>query len=117
VAYDTLKELILTGRLDYYEDLFLFDELSRLELIKGKTVDHPPRGSKDLADGVAGAVFQAAQGLREWSGTVTTIPKLAAEDQSDRSRKQRVKSPEDWLEEEVGENPYSVPKLEIRSRV
>ena len=32
-------------------------ELRRLELVKGKKVDHPQGGSKDLADAVAGSVF------------------------------------------------------------
>lgn len=60
-AYDTLKELLLTDKLDYYRDEVLFGELRRLELVKGKKVDHPPGGSKDLADALAGAVFKAAE--------------------------------------------------------
>jgi hypothetical protein len=60
VAYDTLKGLMLTERLDYYEDQVLFEELRRLELVKGKKVDHPPNGSKDLADALAGAVYRVA---------------------------------------------------------
>lgn len=63
-AYDTLKELLLTDKLDYYEDEQLFGELRRLELVKGKKVDHPPGGSKDVADALAGAVFGAAQGTK-----------------------------------------------------
>lgn len=55
--YDTLKELMLTGQLDYYHDDALFDELRQLELVKGVKVDHPPGGSKDMADAVAGALY------------------------------------------------------------
>lgn len=58
-AYDTLKELIYTERLDYYLDEVLRRELCQLELVKGKKVDHPPHGSKDVADAVAGAVYGA----------------------------------------------------------
>ena len=62
-AYDTMKELLLTRQLDYYEDPVLFEELRRLELVKGKKVDHPPNGSKDLADAFAGAVFRCAMSI------------------------------------------------------
>ena len=57
-CYETLKEGIYQGKVKYYRnDDFLY-ELKRLELIKGKKVDHPiQNGSKDLADAVAGAVY------------------------------------------------------------
>jgi hypothetical protein len=31
-------------------------ECSKLEEIEGKKIDHPPKGSKDVADAVAGVV-------------------------------------------------------------
>ncbi len=64
-AYETLKELIHTGRLrmPLYEPLLR--ELRGLELVRGRKVDHPPRGSKDVADSVAGAVSEA---VRAWGG-------------------------------------------------
>jgi len=36
-------------------------------LVKGKKVDHPPGGSKDVADSVAGAVHQAAQRVSRYA--------------------------------------------------
>lgn len=68
-AYDTLKEKIQEGKLRFYRyDPFL-QEAQRLELVDGNKVDHPHNGgSKDVADAVAGAVFQAvknANTLRE----------------------------------------------------
>lgn len=39
-------------------------ELARLELVNGKKVDHPPNGSKDLSDAVAGATTQATRHIR-----------------------------------------------------
>ena len=60
-AYDTFKELLLGGRLDYYDDPDLRNELTRLELIKGRKVDHPPGGSKDVADAAAGAVYNLCE--------------------------------------------------------
>lgn len=56
-AYDLLKELIYTGRCALPNHPLLIQELCQLELIRGKKIDHPPRGSKDIADAVAGAVF------------------------------------------------------------
>lgn len=60
-AYDLLKELIYTGGCALPNHPLLLQELRQLEFIKGKKVDHPPRGSKDVADAVAGAVFNVHQ--------------------------------------------------------
>jgi len=59
-AYDLFKELLYTGRCALPNYPLLIQELCQLELIKGKKVDHPPRGSKDVADAVAGAVYNVA---------------------------------------------------------
>lgn len=57
-AYETLKEGFNTSKIKMYLYQPLFDELRRLELKDGKKVDHPPlHGSKDVADAVAGAVY------------------------------------------------------------
>jgi len=52
-AYDTLVELMLAGRIDYYYDPVFITEFQQLSLIEGKKVDHPEGGSKDLTDAVA----------------------------------------------------------------
>ncbi len=64
-AYETLKELINTGRLRIPDYEPLKRELRSLEIIRGRKVDHPPRGSKDVADAVAGAVSES---VRAWGG-------------------------------------------------
>ena len=56
-CYETLKDIIYADKLEYYRDDDLLNELKRLELIKGKKIDHPKGGSKDLADALAGAVY------------------------------------------------------------
>lgn len=68
--YVTLKSLLYTNKLDYYEYSIFLRELHDLEDINGK-IDHPKvsraraidegtdRGSKDVADAVAGAVYGA----------------------------------------------------------
>ena len=61
--YETLKEEIYTGRFKMYKSNELLTELSRLELVHGKKVDHPPAGSKDLSDALAGAVYNCIVGM------------------------------------------------------
>jgi len=61
--YDTLKELIYSEKIRYpYHEIFL-KELKRLELLDGKKVEHPAKGSKDCSDAVAGAVFNCVEGM------------------------------------------------------
>jgi len=64
-AYETLKEVLMQGRLRWhrYEPVML--ECKGLELVEGTKVDHRQGGSKDVADAVAGAVSEAVLG---WSG-------------------------------------------------
>lgn len=59
-AYDTLKEMLHTKRFDCYEFEPFSKEYKRLELVKGKKVDHPQGGSKDVADAVAGVCYNIA---------------------------------------------------------
>ena len=66
-AYETLKELILAGRLRLPREERLLTELRRLELVRGTKVDHPAGGSKDVADAVAAA---ASEAVRAWGGGV-----------------------------------------------
>ena len=65
--YDTLKELLHTGRLDFYDFDVFKKEYACLELIKGKKVDHSPTGSKDVTDAVAGACFSCVQSEQDES--------------------------------------------------
>jgi len=60
-AYDTFKEMLHTKRFDCYFYEPLHREYKRLELVKGKKVDHPPGGSKDVCDAVAGVCYWIAQ--------------------------------------------------------
>jgi len=54
-AYDTLISTILQKRLNYYKQVVFITELKEIQLI-GNRYDHPPKGSKDVSDGVAGAL-------------------------------------------------------------
>ena len=56
VPYKHLRDAFNDGRIDVYDQPILTDELFGLEFDETKDkVDHPPRGSKDVADAVCGA--------------------------------------------------------------
>ena len=50
---DSLQERFVRGTIDVCDFPFLIEELKSLELVNGRRVDHPPGGSKDVADAVA----------------------------------------------------------------
>lgn len=63
-AYQNLQEAVLEDRLMTYGYAPLLEELVRLEIKENGTktkVDHPPKGSKDVADAVCGAVWHVTQ--------------------------------------------------------
>lgn len=53
-AYEDLREAIYEGRARYYYYEPFILEAQQLELVNGKKVDHQVKGSKDVADAVAG---------------------------------------------------------------
>jgi hypothetical protein len=53
VSYDTLKECVHEGRLDYYQYRPSYDCVRSLVLVKGRKVDHIKAGKKDVTDAVA----------------------------------------------------------------
>jgi len=71
--YETLKELCYSQKIHYpYHEIFL-REMERLEMIDGKKVDHPAKGSKDVSDAVAGAVFNAVEGVGSRIAKVSVV--------------------------------------------
>ncbi|MEE9300244.1 MAG: hypothetical protein V3V17_03855, partial [Alphaproteobacteria bacterium] len=60
--YETRLDCLYEERIAFVESATLRRELSQLERdAETGYVDHPPRGSKDVADAVAGAVFSATR--------------------------------------------------------
>lgn len=57
--YANLREVIYDGRLEGYFDPILQIELESLNLLPNGKIDHPPGGSKDMADALCGAVTNA----------------------------------------------------------
>jgi hypothetical protein len=59
--YDNLKTALYEGRVFFYDYPPLIEELQRLEqkwdARKKRKIDHPPRGSKDVADALAGCLW------------------------------------------------------------
>lgn len=73
-AYDTAKEWLYAGRVrmaDTERSRRWIEEARRLELVAGKKVDHPRDGSKDVADAVAGAIFNAVTHEVEYEQSVS----------------------------------------------
>jgi len=60
-AYDCFKNAAQEDRIEFYYSEILFKELKCLEFDERRNkVDHPPTGSKDLADAVAGVCFHCS---------------------------------------------------------
>lgn len=57
--YEDLSLAIVEERIQGYDIPILRDELVQLRIIRGNKVDHPRKGSKDVSDAVAGAVYNA----------------------------------------------------------
>ena len=62
--YDTLMTTIYDTRLrGYWIELLVEEELLKLRLFNNNKIDHPNSGSKDLADALAGSVFNCIQNM------------------------------------------------------
>jgi hypothetical protein len=62
--YDTLMTTIYDTRLrGYWIELLVEEELLKLRLFNNNKIDHPNSGSKDLADALAGSVFNCIQNI------------------------------------------------------
>jgi hypothetical protein len=65
-AYESLRCSVVESRIKFPHDETVIDELLALELDRKKMrVDHPPQGSKDSADALAGVTFQLSR-LNAW---------------------------------------------------
>jgi hypothetical protein len=62
--YDTLMTSIYDTRLrGYWNELLVEEELLKLRLFANNKIDHPSSGSKDLADALAGSVFNCMRNV------------------------------------------------------
>lgn len=91
LPYLTLKNAIYEQRLDMYPSVRLVEELIGLEKDGNGKIDHPPLASKDAADGICGALYNASQHAEEfafeWGDTIqTTIDVSSAGGEVDRQQ-------------------------------
>jgi len=68
--YDRVKELFFRDKLRICNYPFVLDELKGLRIYRGKKVDHPPGGSKDVADAMTNLVWA----LEETFGGISNRP-------------------------------------------
>ncbi len=72
-VYTELRTALYQDRIDLSGNPILHEELLELEFNAEKDkVDHPPKGSKDISDAVAGACYAAqnSRSVRGWVGVV-----------------------------------------------
>ena len=124
-AYDQYKSFMYQEKLDLpwieYEELekrnpqnpaeWLIKESENLECIKAKKVEHPPKGSKDVADAVAGVCFwlgkMASQG--QPSAPKSTKGKVV-KDRERKKRKQQEEPVKKTVTKVIHHNTGSIPK-------
>lgn len=58
-VYDNLRDVMYDGRLEGYWRESVVEEIRALQKLPNGKIDHPPGGSKDESDALAGAVFGA----------------------------------------------------------
>lgn len=68
--YGEFAVVLYDERIQGYRDDILLDEFVGLRLLKGNKVDHPVKGSNDLADAVVGAVFNAVKYSEQPAGEI-----------------------------------------------
>ena len=67
LAYEILKAALYDRRVDVPENDALLSELLSLEVdAKTEKIDHPPSGTKDLADALAGVVYGLTMRREVW---------------------------------------------------
>ncbi len=99
--YEELRLAAQDRRLHGYYDEILWEELVGLRLIKGDRVDHPRKGSNDLADAVAGAVFNVVKYASKPTTELVDFRPLGAT------------APKPELKEPVRTKPSSAPPPDI----
>ena len=77
--YKLLRDAINDGRMKFHENPILSSELFELEYDEKKDkIDHPPQGSKDLADAVAGAYTTLVERRSSWVQAASDDGQIAA---------------------------------------
>lgn len=84
VPYAHFRDAIYDDRLDLINNPDLLDEVYSLEFDDTKNkVDHPPNGSKDIADAVCGAYYTLLQRSETWQGGGSSYDREDDDDRQD----------------------------------
>lgn len=84
VPYKTLRDCFHDGRLKMYQQDVLVDELFELEYDEDKDkIDHPVKGSKDVADAVCGAYYSMVTRRASWTQAAEDDESLTHSDRPD----------------------------------
>jgi len=100
-AYETLKEALYENRVKIVEHPFLREELLSLEKSyeTGK-VDHPPAGTKDVADAVCQVVFNLlSRSPKEIEDLLPSVAKNPKDGQKEYSEEEYLKEFQRWTNE------------------
>lgn len=81
--YEDLQLCIAENRLLGYDMPLAREELLQLRIIKGNKVDHPTKGGKDVADAIAGAVYNCIVNSFPDNDRYVDIEYLSAEPEPD----------------------------------
>jgi hypothetical protein len=72
--YEYFRELCYLGKVELCRDNHAVQEFRQLRVINNKKIDHPPGGSKDVADAVVNSIWVLKQPAKQVSlGVVTTF--------------------------------------------
>lgn len=74
IPYENLKQTMYESRFQSHEMKKFVEELLHLELIEGKKIDHPAKGSKDVSDAAAGTVHNIVTSSEARSGDALITP-------------------------------------------
>jgi hypothetical protein len=98
MPYEFCKAAMYDGRLRVPEDQHLLKEILQLEKdAKTGKIDHPPVGSKDCADGLAGVVFGLTQRREIWGQfgiPISMIPSSVVDSRDVMAQKNMEKQPD-----------------------
>lgn len=84
VPYKTLRDCFHDGRLKMHQQDVLVDELFELEYDEDKDkIDHPVKGSKDVADAVCGAYYSMVTRRASWTQAAEDDESLMHSDRPD----------------------------------
>jgi hypothetical protein len=101
VGWDTLRDCMYDGRLEGYWREIVVNEIRTLNILPNGKIDHPPGGSKDEADALAGSVV----GAISLGGDETDTPERADQPAGD---EYLIKATGQWADMGLGNSDFGL---------